>query len=102
MRLVTGNAITVLENTPLQVVTDVPISSRTAKAGAKIPFTLTRDVVVDEILVVPCGATAFGTAVEVKQAWRLAGTSKLTQQMTALNLDVRKYPLYTPPFKVVG
>jgi hypothetical protein len=102
VRFATGIAITVLEGTPLQVITDVPISSRRNKAGAKISFTVTRDVVVEGILVIPCGATAFGTVVEVKQAGRLAGTSNLTLQLTALNLDGRSYPLYTPPFKVVG
>lgn len=102
VRFATGSAITVLEDTPLQVITDAPISSRTTKAGAKISFTVTRDVVVDGILVIPCGATAFGTVVEVKQSGRLAGRSNLTLQLTALNLDGKSYPLYTPPFKVVG
>ena len=56
VRFATGSAITVLEDTPLQVITDALISSRTTKEGAKIPFTVTRDVVVDGILVIPCGA----------------------------------------------
>lgn len=34
MRFATGGAITVLEDTPLQVITDVPISSRTTKDAA--------------------------------------------------------------------
>jgi hypothetical protein len=50
----TGTAITVLEDTPLQVINDMPISSRTTKAGAKLAFTVTRDVIVDGILVIPC------------------------------------------------
>ena len=102
VRFVTGSAITVLEDTPLQVVTDVAISSRTTKAGAQLPFTVTRDVVVDGVLVIPCGAKVYGTVVSAKQAGRLAGASDLTLQLTALNLDGRSYPLYTPPFKVVG
>jgi len=52
VRFAIGSAITVLEDTPLQVITDVPISSRTTKAGAKLPFTVTRDVVIDGILVI--------------------------------------------------
>lgn len=102
VRFATGNAITVLEDTPLQVVNDMPISSRTTKAGARLAFTVTRDVVVDGVLVIPCGAKAYGTVVEAKQAGRLAGTSNLTVQLTTLNLDGRSYQLYTPPFKVVG
>lgn len=102
VRFASANAITVLEGTPLQVMNDMPISSRETKAGTRLSFTVTRDVVVDGILVVPCGAAAFGTVVSSKQAGRLAGASNLTLQLTALNLGGKSYPLYTPPFKVVG
>ena len=102
VRFATGAAITVLENTPLQVITDSPISSRTSKEGAKLPFTVTRDVVVNGILVIPCGARVYGTVVSAKQATRVAGASSLTLQLTELDLDGKTYPLYTPPFKVVG
>jgi len=102
VRFATGSAITVLENTTLQVITDAPISSRTAKEGAKLPFIVTRDIVVDGILVIPCGARAYGTVVNAQQATRLAGASSLTLQLTELDLDGKTYPLYTPPFKVVG
>ncbi len=102
VRFATGSAITVLEDTPLQVTTDGPISSRTTKAGARLPFTVTRDVVIDGILVIPCGARIYGTAVSAKQAGRLVGASNLTLELTELNLNGRSYPLYTPPFKVVG
>lgn len=98
----TGAAITVLEETPLQVITDVPISSRTSKPGGKLPLTVTRDVIVDGILVVPCGARVYGVVVSAKQAGRLVGSSNLTLQLTELDLGGRTYPLYTPPFKVVG
>ena len=102
VRFATGTAITVLEDTPLQVINNMPISSRTTKAGARIAFTVTRDVAIDGILVIPCGATVYGTVVEAKQAGRLTGASNLTLQLNELNLDGRSYPLYTPPFKVVG
>jgi len=102
VRFSTGTAITVLEERPLQVINDMPISSRTTKVGAKLSFTVTRDVVVDDVLVIPCGATVYGTVVSAKQAGRLAGASNLTLQLTTLHLDGRSYPLYTYPFKVVG
>jgi hypothetical protein len=102
VRFVTGRAVTVLEDTPLQVRNGMAISSRSTKAGDKLSFTVTRDVVVDGILVIPCGATVTGTMVEVRQAGRLVGASNLTLQLTSLNLDGKSYPLYTPPFKVVG
>jgi hypothetical protein len=91
----------VLENTQLQVMNDMPIDSRRVKPGAKISFTVTQDVVVDSVLVIPCGALVDGTVVSVKQAGRLAGASNLTLQLSALNLNGRSYPLYTSPLKVV-
>ncbi|HEU5351675.1 MAG TPA: hypothetical protein VFU55_08765 [Terracidiphilus sp.] len=102
VRFITGNAVTVLENTPLQVMNDMPISSRTTKVGAMLSFTVTRDVIVGGILVIPCGATVLGKVVSAKQAGRLAGSSNLTLELTALNLNGKSYRLYTTPFKVVG
>lgn len=102
VRFRTGSAVTVLENTPLQLRNDMPISSRSTREGAKASFTVTRDVVVDGILVIPCGATVYGTVVSAKQAGRLVGASNLTLELTALNLDGKSYPLYAVPFKVVG
>jgi hypothetical protein len=40
--------------------------------------------------------------VSAKQASRTVGASSLTLQLTGLDLDGKTYPLYTPPFKVVG
>jgi hypothetical protein len=74
----------VLEDTPLQLITGVLISSRTTKADARLPFTVTRDVVVDGVLVIPCGATVYGTIVAAKQAGLLVGASSLTLQLTEL------------------
>lgn len=102
LRFATGSAVTVLEETELQVITETPISSLTTKPGAELPFTVTRDVVVDGILVIPCGARVYGTVVTAKQAGRLVGASNLTLELTQLSLGGKTYPLYTPPFKVVG
>lgn len=102
VRFATGSAVTVLENTTLQVMNDMPISSRATRAGAKLSFTVTRDVVVGGILVIPCGAAVFGTVVSAKQAGRLTEASNLTLELTALNLGGRSYPVYSTPFKVVG
>lgn len=102
VRFATGSAVTVLEGTPLEVISDVPVSSRTTATGGKLSFTVTRDVVVDGILVIPCGARVFGTVLSAKQAGRLAGASSLTLELSELNLAGKSYPLYTPPFKVVG
>ena len=102
IRIETGHAITVPEETPLQVISDTYISSRTTKAGTKLPFTVTRDVVVDGVLAIPCGAKVFGTVVTSKQGGRLIGASNITLQLSELNLEGKSYALYTSPFKVTG
>jgi hypothetical protein len=63
---------------------------------------VTRDVVVDGVLVIPCGSRVYGNVVSAKQAGRLTGASTLALELTELDLDGKTYPLYTPPFKVVG
>lgn len=94
--------VTVLENTPLRVRTNQPISSRETRAGAALAFTLSEDVVVDEVLIVPRGALLHGTLVESKHAGTLTGAPELILQLTSLDLGGRSYPLYTYEFKVEG
>ncbi len=45
--------VTVLENTMLRVRTDHPLSSRYSKSGQPVLFTLSEDVIVDNMLVIP-------------------------------------------------
>lgn len=65
-------------------------------------FTLSEDVVVDDVLIIPRGATIHGTVVESRQARTLTGYPELTLELTSLDMDGRSYPLYTYQFKVEG
>lgn len=95
-------AITILENTVLRVRTDQPMSSRQTKEGTSLLFTVSEEVVVDGVLVIPRGATVHGTVVESIQPGTLTGSPELTLKLTSLDLGGYSYPLYTYLFKVQG
>ncbi len=87
--------VTILENTPLRVLTSAPISTRHAREGAPLEFTLNQDVVVNNVLIIPRGADLHGVVVHTRQAGRLKGGSHLEIKLTSLDLEGRTYPLYT-------
>lgn len=94
--------VTVLENTLFRVRTSEPLSSRHTRAGAPLLFTLSEDIVIDGVLIVPRGAVVHGTVVESRQAGALSGSPQLILQLTSLDLAGRNYPVYTYQFMVTG
>jgi hypothetical protein len=94
--------VTVLENTLISAMTREPLSTRQTKEGAQLLFTLSEDVVADGVLIIPCGATLHGRAVESRQAGTLTGSPELILELTSLELGGRSYPLYTYQFKAEG
>jgi hypothetical protein len=94
--------ITVLENTLIRVRTDQPMSTRQTKEGAALLFTVSEDVVVENVLVIPRGATVHGTVIESKQPGTLTGAPELILKLTNLRLGGKTYPLYTYQFTVEG
>jgi hypothetical protein len=65
-------------------------------------FTVSEDVVVGNVLIVPRGATVHGTVVEARKAGSLTGSADLVLQLVSLDFGGRSYPLYTYQFKVAG
>jgi len=94
--------VTVLENTMIRVMNNEPLSSRSTQKDASLSFTLSEDVVVDGVLIVPRGALFHGTVIESRQAGALAGRPDLVLQLTSLDLGGRTYPLYSYRLKVIG
>jgi len=94
--------ITVLEDTLVRVRTIEPVSSKRAKRGALVLFTVSEDVFVGDALAIPRGATVHGTVIESKKPGRLTGSPDLTLELISLDLGGRYYPLYTHPFTVRG
>ncbi len=95
-------AVTVLENTPIRVISDDPMSTRQTHEGALLRFTVSEDVVVDHVVVIPRGATAHGTVVDSRSSGTLTGSPELTLRLTSLDLGSKTYPLYTYLFRVEG
>lgn len=94
--------VTVLEDTLIRVMTNQPLSSRYSKDGTPVSFTLSDDVIVDNVIVIPRGVTLHGEVIQAKKSGTLTGTSELTLKLVSLDLGGRSYPLYTYQFKVQG
>jgi hypothetical protein len=94
--------VTVLENTRLSVMTNTPIRTARIHEGEALVFTLEEDVLVDDLLVIPRGATLHGSVVEVRKAGKLTGSPDLILKLVSLDLEGRNYPLYCYEFLVEG
>jgi hypothetical protein len=94
--------ITILEDTPISVITNEAIVSKHAKNGKPVLFTVSEDVIVDNKLAIPRGATVHGEVIRSKKSGVLTGSPELTFELDSLDLGGRSYPLYTHPFQVKG
>lgn len=97
-----GIQATVLEDTRLSVRTKRAINSARVHAGEPLDFTLAEDIAVDDLLVIPRGATLRGEVVEVKKPGKLTGSPQLILSLLTLDLAGRTYPLYSYQFLVEG
>jgi hypothetical protein len=94
--------VTVLENTRLSVITNAPIRTARIHEGEPLVFTLEEDVLIDDLLVIPRGATLHGAVVEVRKAGTLTGSPEVILKLVSLDLEGRNYPLYCYEFMVEG
>ncbi len=94
--------LTVPQGTVLQLRTNDAVTSKKAKVGTPIDFTVIRDVTLNGYLAIPRGATVHGVLAEVKHAGELTGSPELALQMTSLDIDGHNYPVSSDLFKVKG
>jgi len=96
--------ITVPPGTLMQVRTNEPVSSKQARGGEPIQFTLIQDVVLNGVLAIPRGATVHGVIAEVRHPEKgsLTGSAELALELTSLDLTGRTYSLQSDLFKVKG
>jgi len=96
--------VTVPAGTLLQLRTSEPVNSKHAKDGEPVQFLLIHDVNLGGVLAIPRGATVYGVVTEVKnaQSGDLGGSSKLSLQLTSLELGGQNYPLESDLFVVKG
>ncbi len=92
--------VTVLENTRFSVITSTRINTTKIHEGEPLTFLLEEDVLVDDLLVIPRGATLHGSVVEVRKAGKLTGSPDLILKLVSLDMEGRSYSLYSYQFKV--
>ena len=99
---VPNGPVTVSSGTLLQLRTSEAVSSKRAKEGEPVQFTVIRDVAVGNYLAIPRGATVHGVISEVHHSGELAGSPELALRLTMLDLGGHDYPLQSDLFKVKG
>jgi hypothetical protein len=72
--------------TPVQLVLSDNVSSADATVGQTIPFEVVNDVIINGLLVIPRGATAWGTVTEAKSKGRMAKGGKLNMNIDKVRL----------------
>ena len=92
--------VTIPQGTLLELRTSEPVSSRRAKDGEAVQFTVIRDVVYGGALAIPRGATVHGVVTESKKSGDLGGSPELALRLTSLDLGGLTYPLDSDQFKV--
>ncbi len=94
--------VTIPSGTLIQVRTSEAVSSKKAKPGTPVQFTVIRDVTYGGVLAIPRGATVHGIIADASPAGQLAGSPKLALQLTSLDLGGKTYPVQSDLFKVKG
>ncbi|MGC1424178.1 MAG: BON domain-containing protein [Terracidiphilus sp.] len=96
--------VTVPQGTLIQVRTNDPVSSKRAKGGEPIQFTVIQDVTFNGVLAIPRGATVHGVIADVRRpdSGSLTGSNELALELTSLDLMGQSYPLQSDMFKVKG
>jgi hypothetical protein len=90
------------EETLIQVITEQPLSSDKSKVGTAVSFMVSKDVVVNHVLVIPRGVKIHGEVVEDKKAGRMSGSPALTVRLDSMELGGESYTLYAYEFRVEG
>ena len=97
-----GTHVTALENTLIRLMTDQPLSTKRSRSGTPVLFTVSEDVIIHHMLIIPRGAKVHGEVVQDNKAGRLSGSPELTLKLDSLDLGDESYPLYAYQFQVRG
>lgn len=93
--------VTVLENTLFRVITQTPLHSGKTREGTPVSFMLSEDIVVNNVLIIPRGATLKGKVVQSRKAGALNGRgADLILQLLSLHLGGQIYPITSFQFRV--
>jgi hypothetical protein len=95
--------VTILENSLIRVITNTPLIAGKTREGTPVLLTLSQDVVIHNVLIIPRGAVVHGMVVQSRKAGTLNGkTANLVLKLVSLDFGGNSYPLYTYQLKVEG
>ena len=96
--------VVIPQGTLVQLRTSEAVSSKHARGGEPIQFTVIQDVTVGGALAIPRGATVHGVIADVKRPdpGALTGSNELALELTSLDLMGQSYPLQSDLFRVKG
>jgi hypothetical protein len=77
---------TLLDGTPIKLRLSQTISSADAKVGQEIPFEVIEEVKVDDVIVIPKGATAIGTVTDANAKKSMGRAGKLNISISYVRL----------------
>lgn len=77
---------TLMDGTPIKVRLSQTISSADAKVGQEVPFEVVEEVKVDDVVVLPKGATAIGTVTEANSKRTMGRGGKLNMSISYARL----------------
>jgi hypothetical protein len=78
------------------------LDSATTQVGESFTGAVATDIVQDDMLIIPRGATVTGRVTEVHEAGHFSGASLLTVELTGVNSRGERISLTTQPFSVQG
>ena len=94
--------VTLPQGTVLQLRTNEGLTTKRAKDGEPVQFTVIQDVISSGVLAIPRRAPVEGIVTESKKSGDLGGSPELALRLTALDLGGQSYPLDSDQFKVRG
>jgi hypothetical protein len=96
------NRVTIPAGTRILVRTIDPIDSSTHKTGYRFTASLETNLLMDDVVVAPRGATVYGQLASASSAGRMSGSSSLTLELTDIVIKGTAYPLLTSTFELRG
>jgi hypothetical protein len=79
-----------------------PIDSTKQKTGDRVTASLETNLVVDNIVVAPRGATVYGRLAAASSSGRMSGSSQLSLELTDIVIRGTAYPLLTSTYDIKG
>ena len=81
---ITTREVTVPAGTPLPIVMDTGVASNTSHVEQPVRAHVTRDVRLDNVVVIPAGSELYGTVTAVRRPGKVKGRSDIALRLTTL------------------